>query len=224
MRNQIALVVKYDPYVIDYSDPSYQFKQLVQGRRYEDRYNGESFEHLHVIDIGGFKVLFSSQADAIDKNGSTVNVKTSNPNWWDTQIAFQMISNGSVSLYHAKRLPKKLGHTLLNVQVSDLQTVMRNGVADSVKKQKHNWRAQIGVNERRTRIEELENNILSSLTLLKKNMNSGKYENKVGTSQVLSIIFDEDGKMELNPRGIEIGDLFPSSDVMDDLLSKTEHD
>ena len=60
-------------------------------------------EHLHIMKIGDKTVLFRAEVDASDAEGSTVEVKASNPRYWGTKVMFQMISSGSSTLCHGEK-------------------------------------------------------------------------------------------------------------------------
>ena len=58
-----------------------------------------SVEHLHVMNVGTYRVFFRAEVDAVNGgDGDPVEVKASNPRYWGTRVMFQVISSGSTRL------------------------------------------------------------------------------------------------------------------------------
>lgn len=68
-----------------------------------DTSNNTTVEHLHLMKIGEKTVLFRAEVDAVDTDGSPIEVKASNPRYWGTKVMFQMISSGSTKLCHGEK-------------------------------------------------------------------------------------------------------------------------
>lgn len=86
--------------------------------------DSSTVEHLHTMMIGSKTVLFCAEIDAIDAEGSIVEVKASNPRYWGTKVMFQMISSGSSKLCQGH----KYGGLLIDVTMKSLSTVCREAL------------------------------------------------------------------------------------------------
>lgn len=106
----VIFIVKSKKYVQDYADVGFQFERLVTGGRIEDQHDNAKNENLHLMEIGGFRVLFSADVDAVDDEGNCVEIKSGNPKYFGTKVLFQMISSGAKTLVQAdKRGPRLMG-------------------------------------------------------------------------------------------------------------------
>ena len=84
----------------------------------------DTTEHLHLMKVGEYNVLFRAETDAKDINGSPVEIKASNPRYWGTKVMFQMISSGSTKLCHGSKYRGKIS----SINVKDLSTVAREAL------------------------------------------------------------------------------------------------
>ena len=98
------LVAKKKDYIQNLADIGFQFERYVTGKSMSDTAgNPKSVEHIHTMNIGDKTVLFRAEVDAVDADGSIVEVKASNPQYWGTKVLFQMISSGSSLLCHGEK-------------------------------------------------------------------------------------------------------------------------
>ena len=144
------IVANRKPYNQNLSDIGYQFERLVTGKDMKARFSCINIiEHLHVMKIGDYNVLFCAETDAVDENDRPVEVKTTNPRHWRTRVIFQMISNGSSSLCHGLRIERDLQgvemHSLssvaeqISLQQHDIRTLEQN-ILDGMKAMKDQMR------------------------------------------------------------------------------------
>eukprot|EP00934_Nitzschia_sp_Nitz4_P002644 Nitzschia sp. Nitz4//scaffold10_size219509//177264//178358//NITZ4_001455-RA/size219509-processed-gene-0.93-mRNA-1//1//CDS//3329533001//2634//frame0 len=120
------MVVKNKSYSRNLSDGGYQFERLVTGRKMSDASSDNTVtEHLHVMKVGSFRVLFSSECDAVMEDGTLVEIKASNPKYWGTKVMFQMISSASTKLCQGR----KYRGSLTSVFKTPLRKVAYNAVA-----------------------------------------------------------------------------------------------
>lgn len=163
---KIVIVAKYKVYEKNYSDVGFQFERFVTKGSFEgDQDTMSSIDHLNLMDIGGYRVLLSAESDGID-NKSAVEIKVSNPQYWGTKVAFQMISNGSSSLYAGSKYRGKL----TKVKKDSLNSVVRNAMSGSEVKVK-------------------ENRILECLGAIKNAVDKGKFKNN-GGNKSFELSFD----------------------------------
>jgi hypothetical protein len=106
------LVSKQKEYVRNLSDVGFQFERLVTGRAMNDwnvttvvngnasvaSHNLECLEHLHVMQVGSYRVLFRAETDAVDEENNPVEIKASHPRYWKKATMLQMLSSGSTTL------------------------------------------------------------------------------------------------------------------------------
>jgi hypothetical protein len=186
------IVKKHKVYSQDYADLGFQFERLVTGKGLADQHNPMAVEHLQVIQMRGFRVLFSAETDAVDETDSVVEIKASNPKMWGTKTMFQMISSGSTNIC----IGTKSQGTLTRVVVKSLRDVAKTAVKSP----------------RITAI--LEETILGNMTAIQEGMKD--YE----PGAVVKIQFHGADKiLELAPvRGV---DLLPAHGVIEELLVAT---
>jgi hypothetical protein len=150
----------------------------------------EFVEHMHVMQVGSFKVLFCAEADAMDPDGNPVEVKSSKPGSWGTETMFQMLSSGSLTLCHGLRD----GKYLQKVNLWRLSEVVRKSLA------------------MQNRVA-LEANLLSGMQALKVHFD------RVGDDgKVYQISFDTDRQMQLKLACPKSPPLLPSSSIVKTLL------
>ena len=97
------LIAKKKDYIQNLADVGFQFERYVTGGSMMDTSNNTTVEHLHLMKIGEKTVLFRAEVDAVDTDGSPIEVKASNPRYWGTKVMFQMISSGSTKLCHGMK-------------------------------------------------------------------------------------------------------------------------
>ena len=122
------LVSKNYEYEANLSDIGYQFERLMTGRGINDSASHySSVGHLHVMDVGPFRVLFRAEIDAVmgEDDDTPVEIKTANPFFFGTRVMFQMISNGSMNLCHGI----KSNGSLEAVQLHSLYQVSQMALA-----------------------------------------------------------------------------------------------
>jgi hypothetical protein len=115
------VVAKRKNYEANLADAGFQFERLVTGKEMGGRYDIDFVEHMHVMQIGTYKVLFCAEADAVDGDNQPVEIKASNPRYWGTKVMLQMVSNGSAKLCHGV---KSRGQ-LVSVNVRSLSSVAK---------------------------------------------------------------------------------------------------
>lgn len=99
----VVMVVKYKEYAQDYSNLGFQFERLVTGKAFNDRHKEHFVEHSQLMKVAGYGILFSAESDAVESGGNPVEIKVNTSIYWGTKTMFQMISNGSSTLYSALR-------------------------------------------------------------------------------------------------------------------------
>ncbi len=88
---------------------------------YSDRL---TVEHLHVMHVSDWSVIFTAEVDAVDHESAIVEVKASNPRFWGTKVMFQKISSDSSKLC----LGLRQKDVLADVSIKDLSTVEKNAL------------------------------------------------------------------------------------------------
>ena len=63
----------------------------------------EQHEAIQLVDVGGFRVLFVAEIDAVDAAGMPVEIKSGNPKYFGIDLALQMLSSGASMLLRADR-------------------------------------------------------------------------------------------------------------------------
>lgn len=164
--SRTLIVAKHSEYEQDYAQPGFQFERFVTGGRFEDKHDDGLVEHMHIMKVGNHRVLFTADCDAIDKDGNPLEIKCSNPQYWGTKVMFQMLSNGSTSLYSGRKRSGKL----VDVSVESLDSMI-----DKV--------------EESYNLKSLENNILSGMKILQDAIDSGKFDD--GTTRMISFSGNE---------------------------------
>jgi hypothetical protein len=170
------IVKKHKVYTKDFADLGFQFERLVTGKGLADRHNLMEVEHLQVIQMRDFQVLFSAEADAVDDTDSVVEIKASQKK--GSKTMFQMISSGSTKLCFGT----KSRGALTKVVVQRLRDVAVNAAKSP------------------RIVAALEESILGNMTAIQEGMKD--YEPGV----VVQIQFNGDTKnLELVPvRGVDL--------------------
>jgi hypothetical protein len=189
------LVVKSKEYVADYTAHGFQFERLMTGIPMDDMDAAQGCtEHLHVVDVGGHRVLFRAETDALLSDGTgPVEIKASNPRYWGTKVMFQMISSGSPYLCHGT---KRRGD-LVGVTVKSLQEVSRS----SIRGDDH--------------LKTLEQNILRGMESLRTQMADA------APGDVFKVSFDRNGSLQLLPVKGRSGDILPPPHVVQELIGRS---
>lgn len=126
------LVVKCKDYVKNLADPGFQFERFVIGKKMADTDSSvDSTEHLHLMMVGEYKVLFKAETDALQSN-SPVEIKASNPRYWGTKVLLQMISNGSTKLCHGSKYRGCITSVSVRGLVSVANEALRYGHAPAL--------------------------------------------------------------------------------------------
>jgi hypothetical protein len=203
------MVVKNKDYLKNLSDVGFQFERLVTGRPMDDAMSDCScVEHLHLMNIGSYRVFFRAETDAIlssqdendnnddenededDDDGCPVEIKASNPRYWGTKVMFQMISSGSTKLCHGAKGRGKL----IGVEIQSLQQVART----ALKHASHR--------------ERLERNILKGMDSIQSQMKDAT------PGEVFKISFHASALKLLPVRG-RSADILPPAEILRDLIS-----
>lgn len=118
-ETNVVSVWKERQYSQNHSVPGFQFERLVTGNSFVDLHDIDSIEHLHVMKVGTYTILFCAEVDAITSNGTPVEITFSR---WIQNKIFQMISNGSSTLCAGTR---GYGHgSLTNIQMMPLGSII----------------------------------------------------------------------------------------------------
>jgi len=190
---KILLVYKYKEYVSNFSDPGYQFERFVLGRSFEDKHDKQTFEHLQLMLVGDYNVLFSANVDGADADGGDpVEIKSSSPRYWGTKTMFQMLSSGSLSLIAGF---KRKG-SMMSVRKMHLSDVIDEALSGTY----------AGVLEEKLKVH---------MEALKEEVNAGTFDE----GKVFEISFDHQGKINLDPCDyLKTDRIFTPEDVVEDLL------
>jgi hypothetical protein len=76
------------------------------------------------MEVSGFCVLFAAEVDAMDDNSKSIEITKSNRRWWGARIMFQMLSNGSSTLYSGINIHGQL----MSVRQSSLSSEIHNAL------------------------------------------------------------------------------------------------
>lgn len=106
-HSNAIIIINGKEYTADRSHFGYQFERLMTGGRMEDKDDLQFSEHMQVMMIGPYRVLFQAECDALYKE-APVEIKSSHPKYWGTKVMFQMISSGSPYLCQGIKFRGKL--------------------------------------------------------------------------------------------------------------------
>jgi hypothetical protein len=83
----------------------FQFERLLTGKKMDgsDDFGLAAHKHLHVVQMGKYKVLLSAEVDAVDQKGNPVEIKQGNPDHFHQKVLWQMITSGSKTLALARK-------------------------------------------------------------------------------------------------------------------------
>jgi hypothetical protein len=97
------LIARKASYVMDLNDYGYQFERYVTTGSMMGDISPRQVEHLHTMRIGDMNILFRAEVDAVDENGSAIEIKQSPTKNWRTSIMFRLIGSGSSKLLHGEK-------------------------------------------------------------------------------------------------------------------------
>jgi hypothetical protein len=188
------LVAKCKDYTVELGDTGHQFEKLVTGS--SNSCDIEFTEHLQLMKVGTFDVLFRAEVDAISaETGLPIEIKASNPRYWVTKVMLQMISSGSTVLCEGT----KSRGSLVKITTRSLSSVARDAIDD------------------RAHMKRLESNILKGLSEIEKQME------RVDDGVVHKIAFvGSTMQMKLEPVRTRAAFTFlPNDEVMKELLTNS---
>lgn len=189
----VGIVAKDENYEFNLADPGFQFERVVTGRPVDECEEPTFIEHMQLMQVGNFKILFIAKADAMH-DGEPLEVTFSNPFYWDIRTCLQCVSIGSSALCHGK---KNRG----NVD-------SERGRLDSISIKPLSWLYKA----KSEKLKKAEGEIIQGLADLKRQLislnHSGEYE----------IRFSIDGRLELQHKPGS-SKLLPSPNVVDALLA-----
>lgn len=110
---------KHAEYTSDMMAKGFQFERLVTGERMDDRANGCCVASMQVATVGPFKIYFHAELDAVDAEGSHVEIKSGNPQKFGSKEMFQMVASRSKTLIYADCR----GNRLLGIKERGLEDV-----------------------------------------------------------------------------------------------------
>jgi hypothetical protein len=189
----VALVAKRRDYESNFTEAAFQFERFVVGKGLPSTKEKTFTQHLHVMKVGDYKVLFQAEVDAMDDNGDPVEVTCSNPRYWSTKKMFQLISSGSTKLCTGKRG----GMTLLSVNLISLSQAAKDAL-------------------RYENIRDLEKNIVEGISSIKSELASNVPDSQ--DEKVFRIAF-ENNKLVLRAASIR---LLPPTKVVRELIKINE--
>jgi hypothetical protein len=145
-----VLVAKGKDYTADWGDVGHQFERLVTGSLAGDSsYDIEFTEHLQLMKVGTFDVLFCAEVDAMSADtGQPIEITASNPRYRGTKLMLQMISSGSTLLCEGN----KSRGSLVKITTRSLASVASDATND------------------RYHLKRLESNILLGLSEIQKQL------------------------------------------------------
>jgi hypothetical protein len=182
------LVVKSKNYTQNYADIGFQFERFVTGGSFSSRRDLSFVEHLHVMKVGSYCVLFQAEVDAM-MDDEPVEITTAKLRNWGTKKMFQMISSGSPFLCHGV----KKGSVLQSATLMPLSEVAHRALQNNNQRQ-------------------LEENILTAMAELKSNLS------KWNEGDVCSVTFDSGKTLCLPPAANTTSVILPSASVTRNLI------
>lgn len=104
-----AIVIgKHSEYVGDMSAKGFQFERFVTGESMAARATEDSVVGMQLASVGPFRVFFHAELDAVDADGTRVEIKSGNPCRFGEKEMYQMVSSRSSSLVYAECRGDKL--------------------------------------------------------------------------------------------------------------------
>lgn len=196
--HRTIMVMKNKDYVQNKNDVGFQFERLMTGHPLDvnDDPTIGSTEHLHVMNVGTYRVMFRAETDATGDGDVPVEIKASNPQYWGTKVMFQMMSSGSVELCHGQK--GRGGAFLERVTILSLQEVAIKA---------------LGFGSRGTaKAQTLERNIQEGMDSLREQMAD------VAMGDVFKVTFQADGSLKLLPMRGRSSHIMPAPSIVRDLL------
>ncbi|GAX23393.1 hypothetical protein FisN_15Lh112 [Fistulifera solaris] len=188
----VGIVAKDENYSFNLADPGFQFERLVTGRPVDEMEEPTFVEHMQVMEVGVYTILFIAKVDAL-KDGEPVEVTFSNPFYWDIKQCLQCVSTGSAILIHGRKNRENDGEHRGRLDSISIKTLRRLYEAKSDK------------------LKEAEGDIVRSLDDLKQQLDVCK------DCKDYEIIFSMEGHLELQAKSGS-SKLLPSSNVVDALI------
>jgi hypothetical protein len=191
------IITKQKQYIADFSTFGFQFERLATGKRIDDLSDVvDSVEHLQVMKVGTYRVLFLAETDAVlADHGPPVEIKASSPYHWKTKVMFQMISSGSTKLCHGVKQRGKL----TRVDLKSLSSVAKDALKG-------------GQNTK-----QLEQSILTGMDNIMTQMNEEESDED-SMSRVFKIHF-EGKSLQLLPVESNSTTMLPPTEIVRELLS-----
>jgi hypothetical protein len=109
--NAVVMKLSSGGFCCNLADFGHQYERMITGKPQDGschRWGSNEFDatvcrHLHIMQIGQYKVLISAEVDARDDNGLPVEIKTGNPDFFYQKVMWQMVSSGSRTLIQARK-------------------------------------------------------------------------------------------------------------------------
>ena len=167
---KVIAVIKHSEYTSDLSARGFQFKRHVTGERMGARMSEDCVVGMQVARIGSFRVLFHADLDAVDADGTRLEIKSGNPQRFGAKEMFKMVSSRAGSLVYAKCK----GNKLVGIERESIA-----GVAEWVPLSKR---------------VALQTTLLNAMGELKEMVDT------IGEDAPSELTFDADGHVALQPR------------------------
>jgi hypothetical protein len=165
------MIASHKEYKQDSSDVGFQFERFVTSESFRGEHRSTESSHLQLMDVAGYRVLFSAQVEAMDQNKDPIKITCSNPYHLGTRKLYQMLSSGSLTLYKGS----KDNGSLTNVTADSFGQVASDGL-------------------RRVDVSKHELHMVQAMTGLLKERDEGRFEG----GKVFKISF-EDNALKLEP-------------------------
>ena len=99
---QTIAVGKHSEYTSDLMARGFQFERLVTGEKMAAHASENRVLSMQLALVGDFRVFFHAELDAVDVDGTRVEIKSGNPAMFGAKQMFQMVASRSRSLVFAK--------------------------------------------------------------------------------------------------------------------------
>jgi len=184
--SKAILVSKRKEYEADLSDAGFQFERLVTGT---SEVTFGSVEHMQVMRVGEYTVLFGAEADAVHPQAPSepIEIKASNPRYWGTTVMLQMISSGSIQLCQGVKNSGKISQ----IKCRDAANVYSDSLRGRDPK-------------------SIERLITGGMKVLRE---------KVDKGLVYKITFDNKSLMNVTPASSRLSVILPSDEVVKELMT-----
>ena len=165
------MIAAHKEYTQDSSDVGFQFERFVTSESFRGEHRSIESSHMQLMDVAGYRVLFSAQVEAMDSNNDPIKITCSNPRYLGTRKLYQMLSSGSLTLYRGA----KDNGALANMTADSFRQVASDAL-------------------RRVDVSQHERHIVQAMTGLLKARDDGRFEG----GKVFKINFD-DNALKLVP-------------------------